>query len=133
VKGVRSLVLPAGTGERLLTVAPLQRKPVARSGIIATAPQTSGTNTLWTAALPDEMECDALVLAGGAVLAAVSSRKGVAAAKPEILAFKAEDGAPLWRTTLPDAVLPECMAVDRDGRIIVSLHGGRVVCLAGRR
>lgn len=46
-------------------------------------------------------------------------------------ALKLDDGATLWQTPLPAEPVTGAMTVDRDGRILLALRDGRVVCWAG--
>jgi len=45
-----------------------------------------------------------------------------------LCALDIDDGSMLWERTLPEVALPGGLSVDRDGRIIVVLADGRVVC-----
>ena len=49
-----------------------------------------------------------------------------------LTALNLADGKPLWREPLPAAPVSWGVAIDRDGRILVTLQDGRVVCF-GRR
>lgn len=53
-------------------------------------------------------------------------------AEPErehlLLALDHQSGTTLWRESLPSAPLPWGLAVDRDGRIVVALENGQVIC-----
>ncbi len=46
----------------------------------------------------------------------------------EIHAFNRKDGSLLWRKPLPSSPVPWGLAVDRDGRPIVTLEDGQVMC-----
>jgi hypothetical protein len=46
-------------------------------------------------------------------------------------ALKLDDGSTLWQTPLPAEPVTGAMTVDRDGRILLALRDGRVVCWAG--
>lgn len=52
----------------------------------------------------------------------------VVAGKSEIVALNLKDGTRLWSEALPSAVVPWGLAVDRDGRAIVTLEDGQVLC-----
>jgi len=45
----------------------------------------------------------------------------------------AEDGRLLWERGLPGAATTGALLVDREGRIVICLEDGRVVCLGARR
>ena len=47
---------------------------------------------------------------------------------PELIALNLTDGRVLWKQPLPAAPVPWGIAVNREGRVIVTLEGGRVVC-----
>ena len=51
---------------------------------------------------------------------------------PCIAALNMEDGSMQWIKELPAPVVRWGMAVDSDGRIILALEDGRVICLAGK-
>jgi len=137
-------VLPAANKETVLIVVyPGQKKPLEiaamqrarieeeRKGSSRTPIWKAGT--IWRKPLPAGASCDALVFAGDVALAAVSvsPKKGDAKPVSEVLAFSATDGAELWRCPLPARAVPDGLLVDRDGRVIVVLRGGRVICLSG--
>ena len=46
-----------------------------------------------------------------------------------LAALNVQSGEPLWTEELPAAPASWCLAVDRDGRVLVSLRDGRVVCV----
>ncbi|MCP5517451.1 MAG: PQQ-binding-like beta-propeller repeat protein [Verrucomicrobiales bacterium] len=48
-----------------------------------------------------------------------------------VQAFALADGRPLWRVDTRGSAVPWGMAVDRDGRVLVSLEGGEVMGIAG--
>jgi outer membrane protein assembly factor BamB len=52
--------------------------------------------------------------------------------KFQLMALKTADGAKLWSYELPGAPARHGLALDRRGRIIVTLEDGRALCLAGR-
>ena len=47
---------------------------------------------------------------------------------PFLTALSVADGTTLWSSSLPAASVPWGVLVDRDGRVVVSLQGGQVVC-----
>ena len=79
-------------------------------------PRIEGPAPLWEV---DCKESIAVALAGNALVVARPS---------EIAAYNLRDGRPLWVQMLPGTPVPWGLAVDRDGRVIVSLEGGQVVC-----
>ena len=125
--------MPAANKTMVVLSVRLQRKPVWRGGLVAIKPAGSDKERLWTAPLPDNARCNVVALAGDVVLAAVPpyAKKGKRVVEPLLLAFSAADGKELWRFPLPGAVLENGLTVDRDGRVIVVLRDGRVLCLAG--
>lgn len=48
--------------------------------------------------------------------------------KPEIVVLNLQDGGILWSQPVPSPPVPWGLAVDRDGRIVVTLEDGRVLC-----
>ncbi len=48
--------------------------------------------------------------------------------KSEIVVLRLTDGGVLWSKPLPSAPVPWGLAVDRDGRIVVTLEDGQVLC-----
>jgi outer membrane protein assembly factor BamB len=127
-----SLCMPAASKDKALIVVRLQRRPW-RAGVLAIKPDGSGKEALWTAPLPEAARCNGLLLAGEVALAAVPPRKGERgspAVEAQVLALSAADGKKLWSFPLPGAVAENGLAVDRDGRVLVVLHDGRVLCLA---
>ncbi|MHC4717709.1 MAG: hypothetical protein ACYS5V_12120, partial [Planctomycetota bacterium] len=52
-------------------------------------------------------------------------------ARHALAALRLEDGRPIWRHPLPAPAVPWGVAVTRDGRVVVSLRSGAVLCLAG--
>jgi len=62
------------------------------------------------------------------VAVAVCSNAVVVARKSEIVVLNLQDGKILWSQPVPSAPVLWGLAVDRDGRIIVTLEDGRVLC-----
>jgi outer membrane protein assembly factor BamB len=56
----------------------------------------------------------------------------VIAGASEIVALNLESGEKLWSETLPAAPVPWGMAIDRDGRVVVVLENGQVLCFGQR-
>jgi outer membrane protein assembly factor BamB len=72
---------------------------------------------------------------GGTVALALTANMVVAAAivppgtgKPVLVAFDLKDGKVVWQQDLPGRALVGGLTVDREGRVMVSLAGGGVVC-----
>ncbi len=49
----------------------------------------------------------------------------------EIVALNLKDGSVLWSEEVPSAPVSWGLAVDRDGRVIVTLEDGQVLCFGG--
>jgi outer membrane protein assembly factor BamB len=65
----------------------------------------------------------------GSVALAVAQNAVVMADTKKVTALSLKDGKTLWSEALPAAPVPWGMAVDRDGRVILTLVDGRVICL----
>jgi len=63
----------------------------------------------------------AVALAANAVVVALQDR---------VRAFDMEDGEELWSVDIPAPPVPWGLAIDRDGRVVVTLEGGRVCAIA---
>lgn len=63
------------------------------------------------------------------VAIAVGPNGVVVADAKKVTALALKDGEPLWQQALPAAPVPWGMAVDRKGRVILTLVDGRVLCL----
>ncbi len=59
---------------------------------------------------------------------AVGANAVVIATPGEVVALNLNDGRPLWRQPLPAAPVPWGLAINREGKVIVTLEGGRVLC-----
>ena len=59
---------------------------------------------------------------------AVCPNAVVIAMPNEVIALSLEDGRLLWKQPLPAAPVPWGLAVNREGKVIVTLEGGRIVC-----
>ncbi|MFQ6035283.1 MAG: PQQ-binding-like beta-propeller repeat protein [Sedimentisphaerales bacterium] len=64
----------------------------------------------------------------GSVAVAVCSNAVVVARESEILALNLQDGKVLWSQPVPLAPVPWGLAIERDGRVIVTLEDGQVLC-----
>jgi len=62
------------------------------------------------------------------VALAVCPNAVVIATSSEVIALSLKDGRQLWKQALPAAPVPWGLAVNRVGKVIVTLEGGRVVC-----
>lgn len=67
----------------------------------------------------DCKDCVALAVCGNAV---------VIANKSEIVALNLKDGGVMWSEAVPSAPVSWGLAVDRDGRVVVSLEDGQILC-----
>lgn len=78
-------------------------------------------------------EAVAVALTPNAVLA-VASYQDMTRARPLwfLVALSPDNGRRLWQQELPGEPLPDALLVDRDGRILVTLLDGGLVCYAGR-
>ena len=79
------------------------------------------------------VETAAVVLAGNAVLVAGRLKGETKEAPPEnvLTALDLTDGRPLWTEALPHQPASWGLAVDREGRLLVTLLDGRVLCFGG--
>jgi len=59
---------------------------------------------------------------------AVGNNAVLIATKSQIIALNIEDGKILWSQPVPVSPVPWGLAVDRDGRVIVTLEDGKVFC-----
>ncbi len=59
---------------------------------------------------------------------AVGNNAVLIATKSQIIALNIEDGKVLWSQPVPAAPVPWGLAVDRDGRVIVCLEDGKILC-----
>jgi len=62
------------------------------------------------------------------VALAVCPNAVVIATSNEVIALSLKDGRLLWKQGLPAAPVPWGLAVNREGKVIVTLEGGRVLC-----
>ncbi len=67
------------------------------------------------------------------VALAVCKNAVVAACKSEIVALDLQDGKVLWSQPVPAAPVPWGLAIDRNGRAVVTLENGQVLCLGNSR
>ena len=79
-------------------------------------PQIPGLKPLW------ERNCE------GSVALALCRNAVVVARTLEIVALNLKDGTVLWTHPLPSSPIPWGLAVNRDGRVVVTLEDGRVLC-----
>jgi len=79
--------------------------------------KVAGLKPLWT-----------LSTRGGRALA-VGKNAAVVASDKEVEAFDLRDGKRLWTQPLSAPPVPWGLALNRDGRVLVSLENGELVCL----
>ena len=104
-------------------------------GLVLPAPGEGGKEKAIWAVRPFQ-ENVAVALAKNAVLVAGTDRRaGKREASPEetygLAALENKTGKVLWRHSLPAGPVRWGVAVDRSGRVVVSLRDGRVLCFAG--
>ena len=63
------------------------------------------------------------------VAMAVCKNAVVMACKSKVVALDLQDGKVLWTEVVPAAPVPWGLAIDRDGRTVVTLEDGQVICL----
>ena len=63
-----------------------------------------------------------------ALATAVGANGVVVATESKLLMLNLDDGSTVWTQTLPAPPVPWGLAVDRTGRVIVTLEDGRVLC-----
>jgi outer membrane protein assembly factor BamB len=66
------------------------------------------------------------------VAMAVCNNAVVVACKSEIVALDLRNGKVLWSESVPAAPVPWGLAIDRDGRVVVTLEDGRILCFGQR-
>ena len=59
---------------------------------------------------------------------AVGKNAVVLAERLNVLAFDLNDGSVLWSKSLPSPTVSWGLAVDRDGRVVITLKNGRILC-----
>lgn len=74
----------------------------------------------------------ALALAANAVIAVDEIPSPESPTRWVLSAYDLEDGNRLWEQELPDRALRDGLLVDRDGRVVVALRDGGLVCYGGR-
>jgi hypothetical protein len=79
---------------------------------------------LWTT---EDMVPVAFVLAKDELVAAYEARVGSRGYK--VGGFRRTDGAKVWSVDLPEQPVMNRLALDRDGRVLVALCDGSVLCL----
>ncbi len=87
----------------------------------------------WTSDLgePSKFQAVAIVVGPNAIVAAVQQQSRFRA-QPQwsVVALDKQNGNPLWKHKLPETPLPDGLLIDGDGRIVVTLVSGNVLCLA---
>jgi outer membrane protein assembly factor BamB len=59
---------------------------------------------------------------------AVCGNAAVVAQESQVVALSLEDGSVMWSQPVPAAPATWGLAIDRDGRVIVTLEDGKVLC-----
>jgi hypothetical protein len=67
----------------------------------------------------------------GSVALALARNAVLVAGPREVVAWRLTDGGELWRAPLPAAPVPWGLAVDAEGRVVLTLVDGQVLALAG--
>ncbi len=94
--------------------------------------QRTGVKERWKA--NSILNSVSVVIAGNAVVAAGEAGRGSGSpTRWTVRAFDINDGKMLWAESLSSAPLPGGLCVDRDGRVIVVLEQGKVLCLDERK
>ncbi|MCX7047031.1 MAG: PQQ-binding-like beta-propeller repeat protein [Candidatus Sumerlaeota bacterium] len=65
----------------------------------------------------------------GSLALAVAANAVVVAKASEVVAYDLQDGATLWTQPLPASPAPFGLAISSNGGVIVTLEGGKVVCI----
>ena len=63
------------------------------------------------------------------VAMAVCKNAVVMACKSKVIALNLQDGKVLWTEDVSAAPVPWGLAIDRDGRAVVTLEDGQVLCI----
>ena len=101
-------------------------------GVLGPRKDDEGNPRVKWSATPFQETAAVAILKDAVVLAGVN-RAGTgedAQVRSWICALDVEDGKELWRHALPAAPVAFGVAIDRDGRILVSLQDGRVLCFS---
>jgi outer membrane protein assembly factor BamB len=83
----------------------------------------------WGKPHPPRMKTVWEVACKDSVAVAIAPNAAVVATPGELAAYDTGDGRLLWKQSLPATAVPWGLAVNRDGRVIAALEGGRIVCL----
>jgi len=86
-----------------------------------------GDKPLWSYDCKDSV---ALAVCGNAVVVAKGPRS--AGAKSEVVALNLEDGGVLWSEAVPSAPVDWGLAIDCEGRAVVTLEDGQILCFGQR-
>ena len=84
---------------------------------------------------PFQLAVNGLVLTPKTAIIAEGVKLAKGSDKPggwQLSALSLDDGKPLWQTPLPSEPVTNVMSVDRDGRILIGLRNGNVVCYGAR-
>ena len=115
--------LMAVTVEKYLAFRTAPPPPAPAAGAPKPKPPDLGESKLW-ASVPGTVAAFALAK-DAAVAAFVDGGKS----GHKLSAFKRADGSPTWAVVLPDQPAMNRLALDRDGRGIVALCDGSVICV----
>lgn len=134
-----SKIPPAWSDERIVLVDGRHKAPVcydakrilelADKGDAATRPEM-----LWRADWLAQSDTVALAMAQDVVLSVCESfRPRQLASRWRLCCTRLSDGRRAWECDLAGAALPGGLIIDRDGRIIVSLQNGEIMCFGDEK
>ena len=88
----------------------------------------------WSAKWLDGKSTTSLILGSDAVLAVCETPNyRQLTSQWSVCCSRASDGQRRWEQKLPEAVPPGRLLVDREGRVVVALQSGAVICLGGEK
>ncbi len=102
--------------EQVLNDSIVKDREQAEKGVPPWGKLSVFANPLW------EYDC------AGSVAMATCKNAVVIAKKSEIVVLNLQDGSVLWSKPLPASPVSYGLAVDGDGRIVVTLQNGQVMC-----
>jgi len=126
-------VLQAGAGNVFLNQvnAGFERKPKALDVVISRAPAPGG-EPLWQKKLFEKASSLVVTKNAGLAIGARELDEETGLASHALVALNIQDGEFLWEKELPVGAIRWGIAVDRTGRIIVTLRDGRVLCYGSK-
>ncbi|MFH1744310.1 MAG: PQQ-binding-like beta-propeller repeat protein [bacterium] len=135
----KSRIPAAWNGERMAYVDGIMTKPVCYlAGEMDEYLKTGRADTrpvpLWEAQAFEGIDTISIAAAPNAILAvgeSPMSRKLKVAST--VCALNPQDGSTFWRHKIPSASIPGGFLVDRDGRVVVVMEDGSIICYAGER